>query len=70
MGGGQVIISTLCSPAEIFAKNILVMSLHTKPQPNFMFSQISWSRVMGFSNHFLHLNCRIVMFVLSIIKGM
>ena len=55
--------------AEIFAKNILVMALHTRPQPNFMFSQISWSRVMGFSNHFLHLNCRIVMFVLSIIKG-
>ena len=39
---------------EIFSKIFLNMACQTKPQPHFVFSQISRPRVVRFSNRFLH----------------
>ena len=55
--------------AKIFAKMFRNMAGRTKPQPHFVFSQITWPRVVRFSNRFLLWNCGIEAVVLSTIKG-
>ena len=55
--------------AEKFSKPFFNMARQTKPQPHFVFSQISRPRVARFSNRFLHWNRGIEAVVLSSIRG-